>query len=277
VFAGALVASAVILFLLTLGSGIGLSLFSFPEATANTARKALTGGSIYFFASLAFGFAVGGYLAGRLMGPRLETEEEEMFHASTHGLVTWALGVVMTAMVVVGSAVVLTGAGLNAAAILGSANTSNAQAASLTPSLAGYWVDVLFRPAGETGSAAAPGSAAQPVVVTPQPNDATARAEVTRILTVGLANTGQLTQPDHDRVAALVSRYSGVDPAEANRRVDDVQNRIHRQEVAAAENARWLAKTVSLWLAASLIFAALVASGTAVTGRWVDDEAREVT
>src|SRR4051812_29398386 len=106
VIAGALVASAVILFLLALGARIGLSLFSFPEATPNTARKALTGGSIYFFAALAFGFAVGGYLSGRLMGPQLESEDEELFHASTHGLVTWAFCVVLTTAVAGASGVV---------------------------------------------------------------------------------------------------------------------------------------------------------------------------
>jgi uncharacterized protein involved in exopolysaccharide biosynthesis len=50
---------------------------------------------------------------------------------------------------------------------------------------------------------------------------------------------------------------------------------MDQQEVDAAEAARRLAKTVSLWLAASLIFGALVASGAAVSGRWVDDKARD--
>ena len=65
--------------------------------------------------------------------------------------------------------------------------------------------------------------------------------------------------------------------AEAGRRVDDVQARIHQQEIDVAEAARKLTKYVSLWLAASLSFGALVAAGAAVSGRWVDDKARNRT
>ena len=69
VIAGALAAAAVIFLLLFIGSGVGLSLVSVPKANAQTAQNAITLGAIYFFAAQAFGFAVGGYLAGRLMGP----------------------------------------------------------------------------------------------------------------------------------------------------------------------------------------------------------------
>jgi hypothetical protein len=68
VLSGALVGSAVILFLLFVGAGVGLSLFTAPNVSA-AASNGLTLGAIYFFAAQAFGLAVGGYLAGRLMGP----------------------------------------------------------------------------------------------------------------------------------------------------------------------------------------------------------------
>jgi hypothetical protein len=58
------------------------------------------------------------------------------------------------------------------------------------------------------------------------------------------------------------------------RRVDDAQTRIRQRAVEAAETARKLTKYVSLWVAASLIFGALVASAAAVSGRWIDDKAR---
>ena len=93
VVAGAFVASAVIFFLLFLGTGIGLSMFTAPQADAATAKSGLTLGAIYFFAAQAFGLAVGGYMAGRLMGPVLESRDEEIFHAAAHGLVAWALAV----------------------------------------------------------------------------------------------------------------------------------------------------------------------------------------
>jgi hypothetical protein len=253
VIAGALAAAAMIFLLLFIGSGVGLSLVSVPQGNAQTAQSAITLGAIYFFAAQAFGFAVGGYLAGRLMGPVLENEDEELFHATTHGLVVWALGVVATATVIAISGLVL----------VSSATNAN-QREALTPTTVGYWTDVLFRPAGQPVAPNAASAGGQ----------ADAKAEAGRILTVGLAHGEKLSQADHDQLARLVSATTGADMTEAARRVDDVQNRIHQDEVAAAEAARKLAKYVSIWLAASLCFGALVAAGAAVSGRWVDDKSR---
>ena len=263
VIAGALAAAAVIFLLLFIGSGVGLSLVSVPQGNAQTAQSAITLGAIYFFAAQAFGFAVGGYLAGRLMGPVLENEDEELFHATTHGLVVWALGVVATATVIAISGLVLFSSALNATAIVGSANQTN-QREAFTPATAGYWTDVLFRPAGQP---VAPNAA-------PVGGQSEAKAEAGRILTVGLPHGEKLSQADHDQLARLVSQTTGADMSEAARRVDDVQTRIHQDEVAVAEAARKLAKYVSIWLAASLCFGALVAAGAAVSGRWIDDKAR---
>src|SRR5205085_8407049 len=92
VIAGAISAAAVSFFLLTLGSGIGLALASPVTTAANTTF--LTLGAVYFFAVQAFGFAVGGYLVGRLIGPEVENTEEEEFRAAAHGFTMWAAGVV---------------------------------------------------------------------------------------------------------------------------------------------------------------------------------------
>ena len=263
VIAGALAAAAVIFLLLFIGSGVGLSLVSVPKGNAQTAQSAITLGAIYFFAAQAFGFAVGGYLAGRLMGPVLENEDEELFHATTHGLVVWALGVVTTATVIAISGLVLFSSALNATAIVGSANQTS-QREAFTPTTVGYWTDVLFRPAGQP---VAPNAASVS-------GQSEAKAEAGRILTVGLAHGQKLSQADHDQLARLVSQSTGAEMSEAAGRVDAVQTRIHQDEVAAAEAARKLAKYVSIWLAASLCFGALVAAGAAVSGRWIDDKAR---
>jgi len=270
VFAGAFVAAGVIFFLLFLGTGFGLSLVSVPEANANTAQKALTLGAVYFFAAQAFGLAVGGYLAGRLMGPVLETESEEVFHSSTHGLVVWAVAVLMTATMAVISGVSLTGSALNAAAIFGASPSTQTQS-GMTPDATAYWIDTLFRPSAQPGGNPAAAAATVPAASAAMPET---RAEAGRILRIGLLQGEKLSPADHDQLARLVSQSTGADMAEANRRVDDVQTRIHQQEVAAAEAARRLAKYVSLWLAASLCFGALVAAAAAVSGRWTDDNAR---
>jgi hypothetical protein len=284
VVAGAFVASSVIFFLLFLGTGIGLSLFIVPRADAGAVVRGITLGAVYFFAAQAFGFAVGGYIAGRLMGPVLESESEEVFHASTHGLVAWAVAVVMTATMVAISGFALAGPGLNAAAIIGAASPPD-QATASASETTGYWVDTLFRASSGVQTNQTTSTAAGSIVgqrgAAPSAapigsgtgSEALARAEVARLLTVGLLH-GQFSQADHDQVALLVSRYTGADAMEANRRIDDVQDRIHQDAIAAAEATRKFTRFLSLWLAASLIFGALTAAGAAVSGRWVDDKAR---
>jgi len=277
VIAGAFVASAVIFFLLFLGTGIGLSLFTVPRANPANSGYGLTLGAIYFFTAQAFGLGVGGYIAGRLMGPVLESRDEEIFHSSAHGLVTWALAVLMTVTMVAISGLVLAGSGLNAAAILGATNQTT-QTSSSASDPTGYWVDMLFRPTASIAPSNLPAPVAANAVAAASPlpgrtvNEA--RAEAGRILGVGVLHGEKLTQADHDQLAILVSQFTGADIMLSNQRVDDVQNRMHEEVIAAAEEARKFTRFVSLWLAASLIFGALAASGIAVVGRWVDDDAR---
>jgi hypothetical protein len=145
IFSGALVATAVTFFLLALGSGFGLSLVSVRHATEEQTVTFVTLGAIYFFAAQAFGFAAGGHVTGRLMGPVLENPKEEEFLAGAHGLVTWALAVVATAgMIYLGA--LAAGATAAGGAMLG-ATAPNA--GTMTPAENGYWVDRLFRPAAQ--------------------------------------------------------------------------------------------------------------------------------
>ena len=99
-FAGAFVATAVSLLLLTLGSGVGLSLVTVRHATESGTVTFLTLGAIYFLVAQAFGFAAGGHIVGRMIGPALETARDEEIRAGTHGLVAWALAVVATATLI---------------------------------------------------------------------------------------------------------------------------------------------------------------------------------
>jgi len=95
-FVGGVVATAVTFFLLTLGSGVGLLLVHPLTRGAAAVPAFLTGGAIYFFVAQAFGFAVGGHLAGRLLGFEAETPEQEDFRAGAHGLAAWAVTVLAT-------------------------------------------------------------------------------------------------------------------------------------------------------------------------------------
>jgi hypothetical protein len=341
-FAGAILATAVTFFLLALGSGFGLALVPAAHVTKPTF---LTLGAIYFLVAQAFGFAAGGHLAGRLIGPAPETAKEEEFRSAAHGLVVWALAVVATAaLVAIGSLIT----GSTAISVAASSSKFGGQTSAMTNDYVGYWVDMLFRPGpspsqawlggtqfaqADTGNAtdAAPqtqppaGGAAAPspdlpettppsprdqsspssappssvtigsgvptsttapsrlaprdTIVPPAPTGFTPpaslnadKAEVARIFNVGMANGARLNQYDKDRIATLVAQDTGLAITSAQRRVDNAEARMHNDVVQAAETARKIASYASLWIAASLLFGAIVAAAAAMSARWEDDK-----
>jgi hypothetical protein len=231
--AGAIGATATSFFLITLGAGVGLALAPSPNAASTTAF--LTLGAIYFFASQAFGFAVGGYLVGRLIGPEVENSKEEEFRAAAHGFVMWAIAVV-AGLLVLGAASALTASSAATAAM-----ASRGEAA---PSA--YWLDVMFRPAQNS------------------PQVTADKAEVARIL---VADAGRSDAADTERMARLVAEDTGMPVSAAMNRVADTETSARQ----AADTARKAASIVSLWTAFSLLFGAVVAVASAISARWMDD------
>lgn len=341
-FAGAILATAVTFFLLALGAGFGLSLVRVQTTATPTF---LTLGAVYFLAAQAFGFAVGGHLAGRLIGPAPETAKEEEFRSAAHGLVVWALGVVATAVLVAIGGLIAGNSAMSAAA-----NSQKIESAdTLTPSYVAYWVDILFTPGpgpsqaslawrqyaqADTGNGTdatqgpapssdtdteapssppralgpAPGASGTTTGITPNtpsgvttgpvappaaqvmpsgprdqqipaasttfnapPSLSADKAQVGRILEVGMAKGGRLNAFDKDRIAILVAHDTGLSLPDAQRRVDNAEARIHSDEMHAADTARKIASYASLWIAFSLLFGAIVSTMAAVSARWEDD------
>ena len=223
-FAGALVATAVNFLLITLGSGVGLALMSARDATSPTF---LTLGAIYFLAAQAFGFAVGGHLAGRLIGPAIETSREEEFRACAHGMTVWALGVVATATMIYLSALIAGSAATQGALAGNASQSAQGPAAEVT----GYWVDMLFRPANEVhasldgirfaqiapnndatppvsdGSVSPSGPAASDSVPTSQPSPS-GPVSITRVITspMPLVNDAQNIAADKSDAGRILAR-----------------------------------------------------------------------
>lgn len=342
--AGAVLATAVTFFLLALGSGFGLAL---APATHVAKPTFLTLGAIYFLVAQAFGFAAGGHLAGRLIGPAAETKKEEEFRSAAHGLVVWALTVVATAALIAFGSFAT---GSSAIAIAASSSRFGTQSPAMSNNYVGYWVDMLFRPGpspsqawlagtryaqvdngaatdttpqdqtppavpstdfpdmaaphsqppatpggsssvtidsgtSTTSTQSAPAQAQTPARMapkdtfippaptgfTPPASLGTDKAEVARIFTVGMANDARLSSYDKQRVAALVAQDTGLAISSAQRRVDNAEARMHADSVEAAETARKIASYASLWIAASLLFGAIVAAAAAMSARWEDD------
>jgi hypothetical protein len=233
--AGAVAATATTFFLITLGTGVGLGLARLPTGPAG-ATTFLTLGAIWFFASQAFGFAVGGYLVGRLIGPQTENSQEEEFRASAHGFAMWAIAVVAGLLLAAASST------LAASAVAGGNASRGDVAASQS-----YWVDDMFRPAPYSAQVAAD------------------KGESARIL--AMRGTAPLSASDTARIAHLISQDAGISMQAGMNRVQDAQTQMR----AVADQARKAASILSLWTAFALLFGAVVSVAAAISARWMDD------
>ena len=264
VLAGSVVAVAVTFLLLLLGSGVGLQ-FVKPDAT-----QFFTGGAIYFLAAQAFGFAAGGHVTGRLLGPLpKETQYQEEVRAAIHGLTAWAVAVLAT--------IVLVGfAGAATAALYGVSRTSAgpSHVAPLT-------VDRLFRP-GPSPTIAAPGvnPVTQPPSAQPSPPPATpaetpdpvhARAEAGRLIEADFALGSRFDAEDRARLVQLTAEQAHVPVSEARLRVAATESRLNQESQQAAQALHRATSTAALWLACALLFGALAAMVAAITARLEDD------
>src|SRR5471030_954010 len=266
--AGGVAATAVTFFLLSLGSGFGLLLINPVTHSGASAPTFLTGGAIYFVVAQAFGFAVGGHIAGRLLGSLRESHLQEEFRAEAHGLIVWAVAVLATLTVVAVAGLSAANTGASVAALYGRSSSKT----EVTPS--SYLVDILFRPATTSGAPLAGssgpdathpkfarGSTAGTPLASSRLNDSIsldARAEAVRILDAGLGIGLQATAADRSRLIDLVSANAPVSVDEAAHRVDMMQADLKMKAERAANFARKAASYTALWIAVSLLFGAIV-------------------
>ena len=93
--AGAIAATAVAFIIISLGSGIGLSLAS-PYATGPSATTLTAIGAVWLVMAQTFGFATGGYMAARLRSHANDgIVDETRFRDAAQGFMTWSIGVVV--------------------------------------------------------------------------------------------------------------------------------------------------------------------------------------
>jgi hypothetical protein len=244
-FAGGIAATAVTFFLLLLGAGFGLLLVHPDQVAAPTF---LAGGAIYFFVAQAFGFAVGGHLAGRLLVPEPESHVQTEFRAAAHGFVAWAVAILAMVSVITLAGLASGVGGASVASLYGTIPSKP----EIAMQASGYFVDKLFRPSttGRTEVAS--------------DIDTKERTEAARILEVGPLRGSAMARDDRDRLIALVDTRTGLASQAAASRVDSLQGEILDREKRMANLARIAASYASLWLALSLLFGAVVASAAAV-------------
>jgi len=238
VIGGAFVAAALSLILLSLGTGLGFSAVS-PWSNNGASASAIGSGAIaWLILTQIVASALGGYLGGRLRTKWAGVHTDEVYFRDTaHGLLVWAVGMVITAGFLASAAASFAGAQRNAVA------TNPTQDSALDSTA--YFVDTLLR---------ADVSAIQKA-------DAPERAEASRIFTHDL-HQGALPNGDKTYLAQLVAARTGLNPPDAEKRVTDVfgdaQDSIDRVRKAIAH--------LSLWLFAALLSGAFCASYAGTIG-----------
>jgi hypothetical protein len=240
VIAGALTALAVSIIIIALGSGIGFAMAS-PFSYSPSAGTLTVLGAVWLVFAQAVGYATGGFVAGRLRAnPSAVHSDEVKFRDGANGLVVWAIGVVLSTLLVV-----------SAAGVVGK-TTADVATATAGGQSADYFTDTLLR--------ADPQKA-------PPPNAAEVRDQVKRILATAVAQ-GTLAPDDRTYLAQIVATQSGISQDEAQRRVDDVYNKAR----AALDKARKAGAFFSFWTFMSLLFGAVCATLGSVYGGDLRDE-----
>src|SRR5215813_5151502 len=150
IIAGALCAAAISLVLFTFGSAVGLSAVSPWPHVGLSPTVALIIAALWAAVVQVVGFAAGGYVAGRVRnGWGSVVAPERRFRDGMHGLIVWALGLLVGAAFAASAAGGLIRSGAQAAAtVAGGAIGASAPstAASHAPTPADIGFDYLMRP-----------------------------------------------------------------------------------------------------------------------------------
>jgi hypothetical protein len=254
VIGGAFISASLSLVLLSLGTGLGLSMgsawWNVGAGAATIGRAAIA----WFILTEILASALGGYLAGRLRTKWVQVHTDEVYFRDTaHGLLVWALGLVVTASLL----------GAAATSVAGGAAQRNSETAGSTNSVANpnaYYVDTLFRSSVPTASVTPIGSATGSVTQG-QIADAPQKAEAERILTRSLRQ-GAMPSDDRSYLAQLVAAKTGLNQNDAETRVTQVFSEAQQ----SAENARKALAHLSLWLFVALLSGAFCASYAGTIG-----------
>jgi hypothetical protein len=250
VFAGALVASAISLVLIAFGSAIGLSILSSSPTwrDASPALAVLSG--LFLLLTAIASFGLGGYVAGRLRERWHQSAHDDVveFRDGAHGVVAWALAVVITGLVAAASVAAIASRGVQPA---------TSPTATTGEPLIAYELDRLFRPGPR-----------------PSEGDLTyTRAEAGRLL---LAATGRrgIASEDRTYLVRLVAARTGIAQPDAERRVDDAI----AGATTAVQKARRSAVILAFATAVSLLVGAAAAwYASCVGGRHRDNVAPSLT
>ena len=243
ILAGTVFAVALSFVLLTFGSAIGLSVVSFePREGASLFWLAVVSG-LWFIWVAVTSFGAGGYLAGRLRRPAPGTSSDEMeIRDGAHGLLVWATGALLGAVL---AATGITGA-------IGAAGSAAGTVAQTATDAVGGNIDTI----GERLMRGATGG------------DPQLQAEAGTLIRRALAD-GEVSAQDRDYLAGLVAERTGQPQEAAAASVDSAFSEakaFYDAAIEKAEQARVATAIAAFLIASTLLVSAAAAYTAAVAG-----------
>jgi hypothetical protein len=257
ILAGAFVAMAVSLVLLTLGAGFEFASVSpwTDHGISETTFSVTT--AIWLIVTQWISACLGGYITGRLRTRWTGTHVHEVFFRDTaHGFVTWALATVVVTGIAASSVTSVIGGSSRAAVQVAGGGASGMMATANSPA-ASYDVDKLLRSSGDESASAAD-----------------TRAEADHILANAISK-GSIANTDRAYLASLIAQKGGASPETARKRVDEFVTSINdakTKAMEAADAARKVAAETAIYTALSMLIGAFIASVSAALGGRLRDE-----
>jgi hypothetical protein len=230
ILAGAFGTAALSFILMTLGAGMELSSLSPWPSLGSSAQRAAPTALLWIIFVQAISCALGGYLAGRLRTKWVTLHSHEVYFRDTaHGLLVWAVGLVISVF------------------FLSSVGMAIAKDGSRARAEGGhdYFVDSLFR--------------VEPPTL--ESTDNTPREEAREILAKAVLEP-EMSTADKRYLTALVAARTGFSPTLAEARVNDVLGNARR----SADSARKAVAHSLYWLFAAFLIGAFCASFAATWG-----------
>jgi hypothetical protein len=194
--AGALAAASLAFVLHSFAAAIGLAVSSTAPTWRDASMMLQLLSGLYLVVAAVISLGVGGYIAGRMRSPVDASADEVEFRDGTHGLLVWAIAMIIT--------VLMTWAAAQSLTRLAAPSGPSAQSVAGENVIA-YDLDRLFRAEKRPANA-----------------DLTyARSEAARILLTTASHRG-LQSDDRAYLIRLTSANTGLAPPEAEKRVDTI-------------------------------------------------------
>lgn len=245
IFVGALLATAVSFVLNSFGAAIGLSVVSPFGQDGVGGTGILIAVALWAIWVLVSSYMAGAYITGRMRRRLYDaTPHESEVRDGVHGLAVWALGVLLSAVVLAATMETTVRAG---AQVASAAGTTVADVAGETYD---YELNQLLRPAAPGATGSRPQSRA---------------AVMTDLLPIVQRSVerGQISDADRTYLAGVISSETSLDDQQAAQRVDQMEATI-QETVQEAEEAAETARIAAV-ISAFVLAAALLISGA---GAW---------